>query len=77
MKALTGVEEMDANVIREYFMPLEKWLEKDNKKHGAFIGWEKDDDEEYCISETSSAAINQVHMMLILPLLCTLLNYVN
>lgn len=75
MKALTGGEKMDASVIREYFSPLEKWLMKENKKHGAFIGWEKDEDEEYCISDTSGATVNQVYVMLILPLLCILINF--
>ncbi|XP_076067061.1 angiotensin-converting enzyme-like isoform X1 [Oratosquilla oratoria] len=46
MKALTGETKMDASAIREYFSPLEKWLQEDNLKHGEFIGWESDG--EYC-----------------------------
>ncbi|XP_076067701.1 angiotensin-converting enzyme-like [Oratosquilla oratoria] len=42
MKALTGETKMDASAIREYFSPLEKWLQEDNQKHGEFIGWESD-----------------------------------
>ncbi|XP_068242902.1 angiotensin-converting enzyme-like [Palaemon carinicauda] len=43
MAALTGSREMDASAIREYFMPLEKWLEQDNEKHGEIPGWEKEE----------------------------------
>lgn len=41
MEALTGQREMDASGLLEYFRPLQKWLEEENKKSGAYIGWEQ------------------------------------
>ncbi|XP_008198828.3 angiotensin-converting enzyme-like [Tribolium castaneum] len=41
MELLTGHKTMDASAILEYFKPLQKWLENENQKNGAFIGWEK------------------------------------
>ena len=35
--ALTGEKRMDATAIREYFAPLEKWLDEQNK--GVPVGW--------------------------------------
>ncbi|CAL4066932.1 unnamed protein product, partial [Meganyctiphanes norvegica] len=52
LKSLTGVDHMDAGAIREYFKPLELWLEDDNRKHGEHIGWEADDI--YCDSTKES-----------------------
>ncbi|KAF2896394.1 hypothetical protein ILUMI_09783 [Ignelater luminosus] len=40
MQALTGQREMDASGLLEYFKPLQKYLEEENKKNNAFIGWE-------------------------------------
>ncbi|KAK5649892.1 hypothetical protein RI129_000921 [Pyrocoelia pectoralis] len=40
MEVLTGQRKMDASGLLEYFRPLHKWLEVENKKNGAFIGWE-------------------------------------
>lgn len=40
MEVLTGQREMDAGGLLEYFRPLQKWLEEENKKNGEFIGWE-------------------------------------
>jgi len=37
LEALTGQREMDATAIRDYFAPLEKWLEEQNK--GKPVGW--------------------------------------
>jgi len=47
LKSLTGVDHMNAGAIREYFKPLETWLEEDNLKHGEHIGWESGG-ETYC-----------------------------
>jgi peptidyl-dipeptidase A len=35
--AVTGQRDMDASAILEYFAPLQKWLEEQNK--GAQCGW--------------------------------------
>ena len=35
--ALTGQKEMDATAIRDYFAPLQKWLDEQNK--GVPVGW--------------------------------------
>jgi len=37
LEALTGQREMDASAIRDYFAPLQKWLDEQNK--GKPIGW--------------------------------------
>jgi peptidyl-dipeptidase A len=37
MEALTGSRQMDATAILDYFAPLQKWLDEQNK--GASIGW--------------------------------------
>ncbi len=37
LEALTGQRQMDASAIRDYFAPLEKWLEEQNK--GKPLGW--------------------------------------
>ena len=41
LELLTGTRDMDVNVLREYFSPLEQWLIKDNAQHKEYIGWEK------------------------------------
>jgi peptidyl-dipeptidase A len=35
--ALTGQRQMDATAIRDYFAPLQKWLDEQNK--GKPVGW--------------------------------------
>jgi peptidyl-dipeptidase A len=37
LKAMTGEDRMDAGALLEYFEPLRKWLEKENK--GQSCGW--------------------------------------
>lgn len=37
LQALTGQREMDASAIRDYFAPLQKWLDEQNK--GKPVGW--------------------------------------
>jgi peptidyl-dipeptidase A len=37
LEALTGQRQMDASAIRDYFAPLEKWLEEQNQ--GKPVGW--------------------------------------
>jgi peptidyl-dipeptidase A len=37
LEALTGQRQMDATAIREYFAPLQKWLDEQNK--GKPVGW--------------------------------------
>ncbi len=37
LQALTGQTQMDATAIRDYFAPLQKWLDEQNK--GKPIGW--------------------------------------
>ena len=37
LQALTGSREMDATAIRDYFAPLQKWLDEQNK--GKPVGW--------------------------------------
>jgi peptidyl-dipeptidase A len=37
LEALTGQRQMDASAIRDYFAPLQKWLDEQNK--GKPVGW--------------------------------------
>ena len=37
LRALTGQEQMDATAILDYFAPLKKWLDEQNK--GKPVGW--------------------------------------
>ena len=37
LEALTGQREMDATAILDYFAPLQKWLDEQNK--GKPLGW--------------------------------------
>jgi peptidyl-dipeptidase A len=37
LQALTGQRQMDATAIRDYFAPLQKWLDEQNK--GKAVGW--------------------------------------
>lgn len=39
MELMTGQRKMDASGLVEYFRPLQKWLEAENKKTGEKIGW--------------------------------------
>ncbi|XP_060557633.1 angiotensin-converting enzyme-like protein Ace3 [Ruditapes philippinarum] len=39
MKKLTGSETIKPDAILEYFEPLRQWLEKENRRTGAQIGW--------------------------------------
>ena len=41
LEALTGYREMSTKPILNYFRPLQKWLEKENKRNREFIGWSK------------------------------------
>ena len=37
LRAMTGQTQMDASAIRDYFAPLQKWLDEQNK--GKPVGW--------------------------------------
>jgi peptidyl-dipeptidase A len=37
LQALTGERQMDASAIRDYFAPLQKWLDEQNR--GKPVGW--------------------------------------
>jgi peptidyl-dipeptidase A len=37
LEVLTGQKQMDATAIRDYFAPLQKWLDEQNK--GKPVGW--------------------------------------
>jgi len=39
LEALTGEKQMDATAILDYFAPLKVWLDEQNKKSGAKVGW--------------------------------------
>ncbi len=39
LEALTGERQMDATAILDYFAPLKKWLDEQNAKNGARLGW--------------------------------------
>ena len=37
LSVLTGQKQMDATAVRDYFAPLQKWLDEQNK--GKAVGW--------------------------------------
>jgi peptidyl-dipeptidase A len=39
LEALTGEKQMDATAMLDYFAPLKKWLDEQNKASGAKTGW--------------------------------------
>jgi len=39
LEAMTGEKQMDATAILDYFAPLKKWLDGQNRKMGATPGW--------------------------------------
>jgi len=39
LEALTGQRQMDASAIVDYFAPLQKWLDEQNKANGVKEGW--------------------------------------
>ena len=43
---------MSTDAIREFFLPLEKWLKKQNQAAGVKVGWEHDDSKVMCSDET-------------------------
>ncbi|XP_066138064.1 angiotensin-converting enzyme-like isoform X2 [Euwallacea fornicatus] len=40
LEVITGQRTMDATGILDFFRPLQKWLENENKKNNVLIGWE-------------------------------------
>lgn len=40
LEVITGQRTMDATGILDFFKPLHKWLEAENQKNNATIGWE-------------------------------------
>ncbi|XP_078501202.1 angiotensin-converting enzyme isoform X2 [Lissotriton helveticus] len=39
LKNVTGTEKMDAGPLLEYFSPVTKWLEEQNRKNNEVLGW--------------------------------------
>jgi len=39
LEALTGEKQMDASALADYFAPLKKWLDEQNKANGYGTGW--------------------------------------
>ena len=48
MEVMTGGSEIDTAAYREYFLPLEKWLQEENEKNGVTVGWKVKDLEDVC-----------------------------
>ena len=48
MMKMTGQPEMSTKAIREYFEPLEKWLEEQNSAAGVSVGWGETDMSRLC-----------------------------
>merc|ERR1711994_885620 len=40
MREMTGQPEMSTEALREYFAPLEAWLEEENRRAGITVGWD-------------------------------------
>ena len=56
MEVMTGQPDMSTDALREYFLPLEKWLKKENKKNRVRVGWDHDDSSVMCSDQTSSTS---------------------
>ena len=56
---MTGKPDMSTDAMREYFLPLEKWLKKENKKNGVRVGWDHDDSKVMCSDQTSGQTTDQ------------------
>ncbi|XP_059083297.1 angiotensin-converting enzyme-like [Tigriopus californicus] len=56
IKHMTGSPKMDTGAFREYFRPLEKWLEEENRKNGVHVGWEVEDLGKYCQASTNATS---------------------
>ena len=56
MEVMTGQPEMSTDAMREYFLPLENWLKKENKKNGVRVGWDHDDNSVMCSDQTSTTS---------------------
>ena len=48
MEKMTGQREMSTEAIRDYFKPLEDWLETENKQSGVKVGWGSEDVGQVC-----------------------------
>ena len=56
---MTGQPDMSTDALREFFLPLEKWLKKENKKNGVRVGWDHDDSKVMCSDQTSGHTTDQ------------------
>ena len=56
---MTGQPDMSTDALREFFLPLEKWLKKENKKNGVRVGWDHDDSKVMCSDQTSGETTDQ------------------
>ena len=45
---MTDEKEMNTDAFREYFLPLEKWLEQENMKNNVTVGWSINDFNTIC-----------------------------
>ena len=55
MEVMTGEPKMDTAAIREYFKPLEEWLEEENARTGVTVGWKAKDINEMCSNVARTA----------------------
>lgn len=58
MALMTGQSKMSAQPLMEYFEPLIKWLEQENKKNNDILGWP-----EYDWKPTSSGESKIMHLL--------------
>jgi len=57
MEVMTGEPRMDTAAIREYFRPLEAWLEAENTRHGVRVGWDHEDSGVMCSTESPNTQL--------------------
>ena len=48
MEVMTGQPKVDTAAYREYFRPLEKWLQAENERNGVSVGWKAKDLKDVC-----------------------------
>merc|ERR1719244_683719 len=53
MRTMTGQPDMSTTALREYFRPLELWLQQENKKAGVKVGWGHTDIADLCANQSS------------------------
>lgn len=55
LHAATGESRLNGSALREFFRPLEEWLQNENLRTAEFVGWTYDGD--YCKRSIETAGL--------------------